>query len=395
LKVKDGKVSKAATPSGAAKAAAAPAKAPRPIAKKKKDAIKAARMALATGKIASDEQERKLSCDLRTLFVRFKAEVPNNEGEVRAQLDNHPDIKFVRIPRQNQKSIRHAFVEFGSEAECEKAKELLTAGPKAKDSLYVDFVGVKSKAGGKPPQERGKRGKQPINPCRLFIKGLVDGLTEDKLKQLFPKSLHTTIPKSSAQKGGSKYAFVQFENPGDAKAAFDASQKLTISGGAGGGGAHHLTVLYATQSKRAVQAKQVQSAETKSSSPSKDKKERKKKQKATAKKTAEEDTKEEVKEEVETKDEEEGKEDDEDESEKEEDKEELAEDEKEEKEEKEDGDDDDDEDDDDDDDEEAEEEAEKKDDDDDNDDDDEDDDDEEEEEGDENMENDAESSEED
>ena len=90
------------------------------------------------------------------------------ESEVREKLGNHPEIKFVRIPRQNQKNrnVRWAFVEFGSEAQCEAAKETLTKGAEAKDELYVDFVGVKSKSGGKPTQERGKRGKTPINPNR-------------------------------------------------------------------------------------------------------------------------------------------------------------------------------------------------------------------------------------
>ena len=207
-------------------------------------------MALATGKIATDEQKRKLAMDLKTLYVRFKSEIPNDEGEVRKLLNNHPDIKFVRIQRQQAKNIRSVFVEFGSEAQCESAKESLTTGPNAKDKYYVDFVGIKSKGGGKPVEERGKRGKRPINPSRLFIRGLVDGLDADKLKQLFPKCVEASIP-SAAKKKGNRYGFVQFSNPADAKAAFDASQKLTIAS-QGGGEGHQLTVLYATKSKRSV-----------------------------------------------------------------------------------------------------------------------------------------------
>jgi len=254
LAVKDGKVAKAKNGSN-----------PKPVSKKKQEAIKAARMALATGKIASDEKERRLASDLRTLYVRFKAEVPSDEGQVRQRLDNHPEIKFIRIPRQNQKNIRYVFVEFGSEAQCEKAKELLTTGPKAKDGLYIDYVGVKSKQGGKPAAaaEKGKRGKRPINPTRLFIKGLVEGLTEEKLKQLFPKAIQTSIPKMAVRKG-SKFGYVQFENPADAKAAFDASQKLTISAQGSGTEGHHMTVTYAQQSKRAVKAAKQQSSKAKS-----------------------------------------------------------------------------------------------------------------------------------
>jgi len=289
LAVKDGKVTKAKNGAN-----------PRPIAKKKQEAIKAARMALATGKIASEEQERKLASDLRTLYVRFKADVPSDEGQIRQRLDNHPEIKFIRIPRQNQKNIRYAFVEFGSEAQCEKAKETLTTGPKAKDGLYIDYVGVKSKQGGKPAAEKSKRGKRPINPTRLFIKGLVEGLNEEKLKQLFPKAIQTSIPKMAVRKG-SKFGYVQFENPADAKAAFDASQKLTISASGSGSEGHHLTVTYAQQSKKAVKAAKQQSSKSKSSSSgSEAEKSSKKKTKKEADKKKNEDVKkEEVKEEEE------------------------------------------------------------------------------------------------
>jgi len=232
----------------------------RPLGKDTRDSIKAARMALAEGKVASDEQQRKHAMDLRTLYVRFKKSHPEGESEVREKLGNHPEIKFVRIPRQNQKNrnVRWAFVEFGSEAQCEAAKESLTKGAEAKDELYVDFVGVKSKSGGKPTQERGKRGKAPINPNRLFIGGLVEGLTEVKLKQLFPKCVEAVV--KGAAKAGKGFAFIQFDNPGDAKAAFDASKKLTITGKSGSEG-HHMTVVYARMNKSSVNKIQGQKSE--------------------------------------------------------------------------------------------------------------------------------------
>ena len=48
----------------------------RPLGKDTRDTIKAARMALAEGKVASDEQQRKHAMDLRTLYVRFKKSHP-------------------------------------------------------------------------------------------------------------------------------------------------------------------------------------------------------------------------------------------------------------------------------------------------------------------------------
>jgi len=243
-----------------------------PMAKKTKENIKAARMALAEGKISTEEQKRKHAMDLRTLYIRFKKDQPEDEVGVREKLANHPEIKFVRIPRQSQanRKVRHAFVEFGSEAQCEEAKETLTKGPNAKDEIYVDFVGVKSKGGGKPSGDHVKKSKRPINPNRLFIAGLVDGLTEEKLKMLFPKCASAEV--KGQQKGGKGFAFVQFSNPADAKAAFDASQKLNISGKTGTDG-HHMTVVYARMGKAAVKA--VSSAEKKSNKKSKGKAEKK------------------------------------------------------------------------------------------------------------------------
>jgi len=241
-KIQGGKISKNAKPGKP------------PMAKKTKETIKAARMALAEGKISTEVESRKHAMDLRTLYVRFKKNHPEDEGQVRERLANHPEIKFVRIPRQGSKNknVRYAFVEFGSEAQCEEAKETLTKGPDAKDDFYVDFVGVKSKGGGKPSEDRGsKKSKRPINPNRLFIAGLVDGLTEDKLKQLFPKCVGAEV--KGQKKGGKGFAFVQFSNPADAKAAFDASQKLNISGKTGKDG-HHMTIVYARMGKSAVKA---------------------------------------------------------------------------------------------------------------------------------------------
>ena len=112
-------------------------------------------------------------------------------------------------------------------------------------SIYVDYVGTKSKNGGKQKEQRGGKGKnkEQINPTRLFITGLFEGMTEEKLKQLFPKCNQANIPKGSVRKG-TVYGFVQFNNPSDAKSAFDAAKKLTIQTNEGKGG-QHITVLYA------------------------------------------------------------------------------------------------------------------------------------------------------
>ena len=115
--------------------------------------------------------------------------------------------------------------------------------------MYVDYVGLKSKDGGKPKNERGGKGKntKQINPTRLFITGLMEGMTEEKLQQLFPKSSSANIPKGSVRKG-TLYGFIQFSNPADAKSAFEAAKKLTVKTSEDGG-SQRITVLYATATK--------------------------------------------------------------------------------------------------------------------------------------------------
>ena len=124
----------------------------------------------------------------------------------------------------------------------------------------MDYVGLKSKGGGKRKNERGSRGKgktaKQINPTRLFVTGLIEGMTEDKLKQLFPKCYKANIPKGSIRKG-TLYGFVQFDNPADAKSAFEAAKKLTVQTKEGKE-AQRITVLYATASNHPINSKKIQ-----------------------------------------------------------------------------------------------------------------------------------------
>ena len=195
---------------------------------------------MATGELDKNEIKRKTERDSRTLYVRFKSSGPNDEAEI-YKLDTN--IKLVRCPRQgkkskeNKKEIKYCFVEFSDEAACEAAKDKLASNP----DHFVDFVGVKSKG-----HTNGTKSKNmPINPTRLHVSGLVEGITEEKLKSLFPKCVSSLIPKNSVRKGG-KYGFVQFSSPADAKAAFDAANKLKIESSEG---ATHLTVVFARVSK--------------------------------------------------------------------------------------------------------------------------------------------------
>ena len=57
---------------------------------------------------------------------------------------------------------------------------------------------------------------------------------------MFPKCSGAELPLRSIRKK-CPFGFVQFSNPGDAKAAFDAAKDLVVAG-------RHITVLYATVS---------------------------------------------------------------------------------------------------------------------------------------------------
>ena len=197
-------------------------------------------MAISTGELDKDELKRKSERDLRTLYVRFGNNAgPKNISEI-YKLDK--TIKIARVPRQGkakaEKCIKYCFVEFSDEAACELAKDKLASNP----NHYVDFVGVKSKS------QKGNTGnlkKMPINPTRLMVSGLTDEISEDKLRKLFPKCVKAEIPKKVAEKEG-RYGFVQFNNPADAKSAFDAANKLKVDSPEG---PTHFSVLYARVNK--------------------------------------------------------------------------------------------------------------------------------------------------
>ena len=209
------------------------------------------------------------------LLLRSKSKIsfqdsdklPKDLDEVRKV---HKDIREVRAPRQAKKknestvSIRYAFIEFADEDEAEEAKAELAA---KNFNVFVDYVGEKSSKKKPAPAS-----ESAINPLRLVVSGVVSGLSEDKLKQLFPKCYeaqvgmnrqdHRTrssscatlrdivqsflpfasssrlltdwdrclqIPPRSVKKGGA-FGFVEFPSVALAKAAFDAAKGLKIDG---------------------------------------------------------------------------------------------------------------------------------------------------------------------
>ena len=133
--------------------------------------------------------------------------------------------------------ISFAFLEFGTAEECIAAKKELSNTKLKEKKVYVDFVGENSNA-----KKKAKCKEQAqLNPTRLFIGNLGHGVDKKKLQEKFPKADSACIPQKSKKKG-TTYGFVQFSSPAEAKAAFDASQNITID-------QHKITVLFAKMSE--------------------------------------------------------------------------------------------------------------------------------------------------
>jgi len=202
-------------------------KSKKPVSDSTIKANKQVRLALATGEISKDELNRRSDRDLRTLYIRFKSNdtAPKTSQDILA-LDK--GIKDVRVPRQGKakekhQEIKYCFVEFSDESTCESTKDKLAANP----DFAVDFVGEKSKNRQEKLATAGKTNKPkqlPINPKRLHVSGFGTGITTEKLKALFPKSKSAVIPSCA----NNSYGFVEFFEPSDAKAAFDAAKKLKL-----------------------------------------------------------------------------------------------------------------------------------------------------------------------
>jgi len=192
-----------------------------------------AQKAIGEGKVTADEDERRRARDLRTLYIKFTSEsLPTSHDQVK---ELHSGIKHVSTPKKIGRTgaFSYAFLEFSNEEECVAAKTELSKKRFNDGELILDFTGAKSK--GREKKEVKEKGR--INEKRLMITGLIPGLTKTDLKKMFPKCNHAELPMNWKRRGN-PIAFIQFSNPSDAKAAFDASQNLDIGG-------HKLTVLYA------------------------------------------------------------------------------------------------------------------------------------------------------
>jgi len=208
--------------------------------KKKRDPqINTIKKAITSGEVATELKNRKAEQNSRTLYVKFTDEgLPASVDDIKGL---HPDIKYVRTPKPAQTDktkFKYAYVEFASEADCESAKTKLATTRFQEKELYVDYVGEKSKNFAANAKE--KSDILLINDKRLYVTGLPQGINKELFRKMFPKCSSVTLPKRKKSTGG--LGFVQFSTVGDAKAAFDAADKIELNG-------HKLRVAYAKMNK--------------------------------------------------------------------------------------------------------------------------------------------------
>ena len=120
---------------------------------------------------------------------------------------------YVRTPRmgnskQSLQAVKYCYLEFSDEAAAEQTKAELS---KSAEKYFVDFVGEKSRNVKFSPKD-GTAKTRPINPLRLFVTGLPAGMTESKLRMLFPKCSEAIVKSK-----GSSVGFVSFWTAGEAK----------------------------------------------------------------------------------------------------------------------------------------------------------------------------------
>jgi len=189
--------------------------------------------------LVTDELQRKNNEDERTIYIKFKENLPSTVEEIK---ELHPDITFVRNPllakKKHTEGIHYAFLEFETAEICKNAMTKLTSTQFKGQDVFVDFVGVNSKN-----IKQNSTDTKDLNPKRLFVCGLAPGMTKSHLKEMFPKAAHADVPKKSKN-----FGFVQFSNAIDAKDAFDAAQDLSIA-------RHKITVFFAKTSSNKEEVK--------------------------------------------------------------------------------------------------------------------------------------------
>ncbi|XP_071198477.1 nucleolin [Salvelinus alpinus] len=166
-----------------------------------------------------NSQDEKKDRDARTLFVKnlpFSA-TEDDLKEVFA------DAVEIRIPTGQDGSNRGiAYIAFKSEAIADKMLTEAQGADVQGRAIMVDYTGIKSQKGGRPPAQAAAESKT------LIVNNLSYSATEDSLQSAFEGAVSIRVPQNNGRPKG--FAFVEFESAEAAKEALDNLNGTEIEG---------------------------------------------------------------------------------------------------------------------------------------------------------------------
>ncbi|XP_064808681.1 nucleolin [Oncorhynchus masou masou] len=166
-----------------------------------------------------NSQDEKKDRDARTLFVKnlpFSA-TEDDLKEVFA------DAVEIRIPPGQDGSNRGiAYIAFKTEAIADKMLTEAQGADVQGRSIMVDYTGIKSQKGGRPPAQAAAESKT------LIVNNLSYSATEDSLQSAFEGAVSIRVPQNNGRPKG--FAFVEFESAEAAKEALDNLNGTEIEG---------------------------------------------------------------------------------------------------------------------------------------------------------------------
>nr|XP_046156087.1 nucleolin isoform X1 [Oncorhynchus gorbuscha] len=166
-----------------------------------------------------NSQDEKKDRDARTLFVKnlpFSA-TEDDLKEVFA------DAVEIRIPPGQDGSNRGiAYIAFKTEAMADKMLTEAQGADVQGRSIMVDYTGIKSQKGGRPPAQAAAESKT------LIVNNLSYSATEDSLQSAFEGAVSIRVPQNNGRPKG--FAFVEFESAEAAKEALDNLNGTEIEG---------------------------------------------------------------------------------------------------------------------------------------------------------------------
>ncbi|CAJ0936517.1 unnamed protein product, partial [Mesorhabditis belari] len=173
---------------------------------------------LDVNEVIAEEEKRRQERDERSLFIKGFP-----KSMTQAELEKiHPDVEGVR----SKKGRSFGWLIFKNANACNLAYKTLSKMKIKGMPLFVDYCGKRSTQ----EKETATSNQQPINPLELCLQGFPPSTTQHQLKVIYRSAQTIRIQPQKADYKGKSLAFVRFGTEEDAKAAFDKSRNLSISG---------------------------------------------------------------------------------------------------------------------------------------------------------------------